>query len=307
MMIISGMSIRQIRHACILAEEGNFISAARRLNLTQPALSRSIQSLEASLGLRLFDRLPGGVRPTVEGRRILEHGKELLRLEAGLRKEAALLARGEAGRIAFGIGPMLVPLLGPVLSDVLAGDPAIDVRVDIEPVHVLGERLLDDRIDFFIADTSQAGDAGKFVIEPLRSIHAGYYVRAGHPLAGRAGLAPDDLAPFSMASPALGEHRALVPETAAAIACEDSAVLKQVVMATNSVLLGMELAMQPELAEGRMVKLALELSAGGYSKVGVVERRGCTRGAVAARLVAAFSAALGVEGTPSDAGRSHIG
>ena len=106
MMIIFGMNIRQIRHACILAEEGNFISAARRLNFTQPALSRSIQGLEASLDLRLFDRLPGGVRPTVEGRRILEHGKELLRLEAGLRKEAALLARGEAGRIAFGIGPM---------------------------------------------------------------------------------------------------------------------------------------------------------------------------------------------------------
>jgi DNA-binding transcriptional LysR family regulator len=50
------IELRQLRQLLALAEHGNFSRAAEALHITQPALSRSIQSLEASVGAILFDR-----------------------------------------------------------------------------------------------------------------------------------------------------------------------------------------------------------------------------------------------------------
>lgn len=48
--------LRQLRHFVALAEHGHFARAAEAVNLSQPALSRSIQALENGLGCRLLDR-----------------------------------------------------------------------------------------------------------------------------------------------------------------------------------------------------------------------------------------------------------
>ncbi|WP_282795827.1 LysR family transcriptional regulator [Streptomyces sp. CC224B] len=59
-----------------VARQGSFTVAARRLALTQSAVSRQIASLEAALGgAPLFDRLPRGVRLTAHGRTLLPHAE----------------------------------------------------------------------------------------------------------------------------------------------------------------------------------------------------------------------------------------
>jgi DNA-binding transcriptional LysR family regulator len=287
------MDLRKLKHACILAEEGNYARASRRLNLTQPALTRSIQSLETALALRLFDRGGGGVRPTVDGARILDHARTMLRLESSLRSEAALLARGEAGRVAFGVGPMLSPLIGPVLGDVLADRPHLSVHVEIQPVQLLAGLLLDDRIDFFIADITHAATLDELDTSLLRAIPAGYFVRAGHPLADRSDVALDDLDAFPLASPALGDHGGILgPKPVSQIACEDSAALKAIALATDAVLLGMNLTMEPELNQGRIVPLPVDLLPGGRAHVGIAQRTARTRSVAAQRIIAGFDAAL---------------
>lgn len=50
------MTLTQIRHFIGLAQAGSFVKASGQLFLTQPALSRSIKSLEDELGQLLFDR-----------------------------------------------------------------------------------------------------------------------------------------------------------------------------------------------------------------------------------------------------------
>ena len=55
-------------------ETGNFARAAERLGITQPTLTRNIATLEARLGLRLFDRGRGGAVPTVFGQAVIDRG-----------------------------------------------------------------------------------------------------------------------------------------------------------------------------------------------------------------------------------------
>lgn len=68
---------RQLRYFLAVAESGSFRHAARQLYVTQPALSRSIKQLEASLGVRLFERSTRGTELTGMGFAIAEPAKRL--------------------------------------------------------------------------------------------------------------------------------------------------------------------------------------------------------------------------------------
>jgi len=89
--------LRQLRHFVALAEHGHFARAAEAVHLSQPALSRSIQALEASLGCVLVDRHSRGISLTAHGRLVLEHARRLL---AG--SQALSNAVGQLGNLASG-------------------------------------------------------------------------------------------------------------------------------------------------------------------------------------------------------------
>ena len=66
------MQLRQLQHLVALADQGSFGRAAQAVHLSQPALSRSIESLEESLQARLVDRAYGSVRFTQAGGRKID-------------------------------------------------------------------------------------------------------------------------------------------------------------------------------------------------------------------------------------------
>lgn len=65
------IDLRRLRHFSALVQHGNFHRAADALHLTQPALTRSIQALEAHVGAPLLTRHRTGVEPTELGRLLL--------------------------------------------------------------------------------------------------------------------------------------------------------------------------------------------------------------------------------------------
>lgn len=104
---MSGQTIElnQLRYFVAVAEDLNFRRAAKRLNMTQPPLSRHIALLEHALGTPLFDRTNRSVRLTAAGKRLLRDAEEILTRTESAVLAARQAARGEAGSVEIGFVP----------------------------------------------------------------------------------------------------------------------------------------------------------------------------------------------------------
>jgi DNA-binding transcriptional LysR family regulator len=82
------MSLEQLESFVAVAESGAVVRAARRLHLTQPPLTRRIQSLEDELGVPLFLRAARGMALTAAGERLLPRARQILAAVAEVRAAA---------------------------------------------------------------------------------------------------------------------------------------------------------------------------------------------------------------------------
>jgi len=96
------MELRQLRCFVAVADELHFGRAARRMNMTQPPLSRQVQLLEHSLGAELLARSSRSVRLTAAGQAFLVDARRLLRLAESAAEHARRIAGGQAGRLRIG-------------------------------------------------------------------------------------------------------------------------------------------------------------------------------------------------------------
>ncbi|KTE77599.1 LysR family transcriptional regulator [Sphingopyxis sp. A083] len=257
------MDLRKLRHAVFLADRGNFTAAAARLHLSQPALSRSIQSLEEELGLMLFERVATGVVPTAAGAAVIDEARGLLGQADGLKAHAQRLARGETGRVRLGLGPMFAGLLTDYLRAVWQPAQAVEVQVHILPAERLVGRLLADELDFFVADGRAARDHPALAIERIGEVPVGYHVRPGHPLVRSKAISVADLASFPRVSPSLPsvpvETADAVRESSRAeagrIYCEQLPTLVDLAAASDAVLLAITPAIGEHIRAGALVTL----------------------------------------------------
>jgi DNA-binding transcriptional LysR family regulator len=126
---MGGMELRELRAFVVVAEEGGMSAAARRLHISQPALSQTVGALERRLGVQLLVRSSAGVRPTEAGMALLAEARAVLaRHEQALRTMAAYTG-GSGGVLRVGI-PLELPadLLGPALERLAAAHPGTRVQ-----------------------------------------------------------------------------------------------------------------------------------------------------------------------------------
>jgi DNA-binding transcriptional LysR family regulator len=96
------MELRHLRYFVVVGEEQHFRNAAQRLNLTQPALSRQIQSLEDEIGFQLFERLRRGVRLNPAGKLFLQDARRILQQVHDATTRAHRVATGQTGTLRVG-------------------------------------------------------------------------------------------------------------------------------------------------------------------------------------------------------------
>jgi DNA-binding transcriptional LysR family regulator len=141
------MELRQLRYFVALARELNFSRAARRLNISQPPLSRQIQQLENELGLKLFVRDKRSVYLTDAGRALLNDAEALVDHAARFKDMASLAAQGKAGIVRIGIGMGLGDHVNAVVTEHSRHFPSVELELhDIYSTrqnHSLRERIID--------------------------------------------------------------------------------------------------------------------------------------------------------------------
>ena len=121
-----------------VVECGSMAKAAAQLGVTQPAVSEIVAALESAFAVRLFDRSPQGVEPTIYGRALLKRGTAAYdELKQGLR-DIAFLADPTAGEVRIGCPDSIsVAILLPVIQKFCLEYPRIALRIDQVPTATL--------------------------------------------------------------------------------------------------------------------------------------------------------------------------
>lgn len=110
------MEFKQLSNFCTVAELGSLTAAAKKLDLTQAALSRQLAMLEAELEVDLFRRTGRGLVPTPAGKRLLEQAHLILQQVAAVPRAVRGSGAELRGNLALGLPPslartMVVPLV----------------------------------------------------------------------------------------------------------------------------------------------------------------------------------------------------
>ncbi|MGH8798294.1 MAG: LysR family transcriptional regulator [Caldimonas sp.] len=311
------MDLRRLAHIVALADRRNFARASEHASLSQPALTRSIQAAEAEFGMRLFDRGTVAVTPTPAGEFVIERARRLVFDSRCLKRDVDLYRERALGDTAFGVGPFpAATFLAALLAGLRREYPAINLRVEVGNWDQLLERLSAEDIEFFVADTRDLPKDPGLAIEPLRHEPGSFYVRAGHPLAARRSVKARELWAFGVASvrlpkgvrAALARMLQLDPEAAPALAleCDDVEILKQTVLASDTVLAAPDAAVRAELESGALLALAVDGLPPMHSAMGIVLLRGRTPSPMAGTVIDCLRALPPVQpgATPRGARRS---
>lgn len=197
------LSLRQMKHLVVLAEEANFGRASERLGLSQPALSRSIKAVEEAYGVTLIARAHSGATLTRTGEEAVRLARTLLQNAAHLDETLRAEAGGEAGSVYAGVAPLPAGVaLAAICVRVLRTRPGIRFYTDVQPNASLAELLISATYDFLLCPPLALNSLSAFDIRPAGAIPFDLIVRARHPLAGRKRVTMDEINTF----PVIGAH-----------------------------------------------------------------------------------------------------
>lgn len=140
--------LKQLRCFVAVGEDLHFGHAARRLNMTQPPLSRQIQMLEYALNVQLLLRTSRSVQLTPAGRALLADARRILALAENAASAAQRVSKGEAGLIKLGFTAassysFLPRLLAYARSELKDVEVELSEMVTIQQMDALREGRLD--------------------------------------------------------------------------------------------------------------------------------------------------------------------
>jgi DNA-binding transcriptional LysR family regulator len=177
-------NLRQFQAFVTVARLGSFTRAAKRLNLSQPALTVQIRQLEVAMGVRLFDRSTRMVRPTPMGRELVPTLERVLHEIDAVMVNTKELASHIKGTVTIGALPSISSKLIPsTITEFQKQYPGIVVRLrDALAQHIV-KLVKEEEVDFGIG-TLRMPDPD-ILFTPLLTDHLGVIFPAGHPVERR--------------------------------------------------------------------------------------------------------------------------
>ncbi|MFG1603365.1 LysR family transcriptional regulator [Actinoplanes sp. NPDC049265] len=187
--MLPDLDLRLVRYFTVVAEQLNFARAAEELRVAQPSLSRQIQRLENSLGVRLLERTTQGSRLTAAGAAFLPQAQRLL--HGAQQAVRAAVAAAPARTITVGYADDLV--VTPAVRNLRHRFPDAHVRTR----HLAAQdaaTLLDRRVDALVTRTPLPVPADDLRVTVLYEEERVLLVSASHPFAGKDTVTAGDIA-----------------------------------------------------------------------------------------------------------------
>ncbi|KJZ15037.1 MULTISPECIES: LysR family transcriptional regulator [Halomonas] len=192
------MDFKQLRYFLTVVEEGAISSAARKIPLAQPALTRQLRLLEESVGATLLERSRQGVSLTAAGVAFHGEARRLLREFETAKLDARRIADGQLGQLRLGVTVMhlWVPQIVKLLNGYRQRYPDVSLKVQsllsAPQVEALRHHQLDAGMLFFPPDDDDQLDSHCLYEDRLVLVASEGSRLAQHPPSRLADLAGED-------------------------------------------------------------------------------------------------------------------
>jgi DNA-binding transcriptional LysR family regulator len=246
------IDVRQIRQVIEVCRSGGIGRAARELGISQPALSRSIARIEDQLGAMLFERAGDGAKPTPFANYIISRAVPPMESIATIAREVRMMAKGDAGRLRIGMGPVIRQLMFmPAITEVLNRFPQLSVKTKVGNSPDMMKAFAARSIDVAItsseySDFDGTGDQDHNLVRTdLVTLKLSFFVRKGHPiLKSKQPCQVEDLLDYPMAGIGMTRHqRAFFPtklnakqrQNLGAYQVDDYDLVRHIILNSNAV------------------------------------------------------------------------
>ena len=177
------IDLRRMRHVVEIARAGGVSAAARALNITQPALTRSLAEVEAELGLALFHRTPRGVTVTDAGQVFVAGARKMLRdyddLIGGMADHRDLTA----GRLRIGFASsMFEHFVADAIARLVTDHPRLGMETMTGQVAELVPKLITGELDLLLGPSGHFDRWPELDQQALFDLHCRIIIRQGHAL-----------------------------------------------------------------------------------------------------------------------------
>lgn len=205
------MEPRDLKYFAVVAAQGNLRRAAEALDITQPAVSKSLRRLEKWAQAKLVKRTPKGVELTAVGAAVLTHAQRLKLYLDDVDHEVMDLSQGRAGHLQIGATP--TGLENPVEQAyvrLLADSPKVTLNILLGGHEVLIPALRKGELELVVSGIPASPYEG-LIHEPVFDDAFVVYASANHRLAGRNHLTIADIARerWALAESGTPPHRRL--------------------------------------------------------------------------------------------------
>ncbi len=262
------MDLRHLRNMLAIIEAGSLGKAAQRLNISQPALTKSIQRLERDLGVRLFERDIRGMKPTFYAESLKGYATATCIGMAEAEKQITALRSGTEGVITIAGPPLITTeLLPPVLVRLSQERPNLQVRIVTQNRNLFTD-LLEGRFSIVVAmlynEMPKQGLSKQWLFDDRLTL----VMRPDHPLARRRKVKPEDLLDQKWVfadSDIWSQHRLQLyfeqnslSMPRARIESRDPAIMKSIIMISDHIGMIAKLGVQREIAAGQLKSIDIE-------------------------------------------------
>lgn len=266
------ITVKHLQHLLAIIEQGTIHSAAQSLHLTHTAVTRSLNKLEESLGITLFERSKSGMTPTGFCLQIAGSCQQVLVDIGEIKREADIYRNLSGGLLHIAVGRAARSL---ILRDTLplfhSRYPHIRIHITEGSPEQLVERLHNRELDMLIAGSGSYRDVEGLSLQLLRQIPMSILLRKDHPLVNELEGNVHSLLKYPLvAATMIGashpvlklilselEGSEMITNHWPTIMCSDSPTIENLLITSNAWLIGPTVEFEDRIQAGELVKINL--------------------------------------------------